>query len=162
MKTHDSKPRLRLSWLAVALLVICANVKSADSPATLKSAFKDHFMIGTALNDRQFTERDPNAAAFVKLQFNAIAPENALKWGSLHPRSGPEGYEFGAADRYVEFGEKNGMYIVGHCLVWHSQTPNWVFTGTNPPPANAAVNFAANTNSFGTNRFGRRFGPGFG
>ena len=27
------------------------------------------------------------------------------------------------ADRYVEFGEQHGMFIVGHNLVWHNQTP---------------------------------------
>jgi endo-1,4-beta-xylanase len=27
----------------------------------------------------------------------------------------------------VAFGEKHKMFIVGHCLVWHSQTPRWVF-----------------------------------
>jgi endo-1,4-beta-xylanase len=27
----------------------------------------------------------------------------------------------------VDFGEKNKMFIVGHTLVWHWQTPNWVF-----------------------------------
>ena len=34
---------------------------------------------------------------------------------------------FRLADQYVEFGQKNGMFIVGHTLVWHSQTPKWVF-----------------------------------
>jgi endo-1,4-beta-xylanase len=36
-------------------------------------------------------------------------------------------YNFEPGDKYVEFGEKNGMFIVGHCLVWHNQTPRWVF-----------------------------------
>jgi endo-1,4-beta-xylanase len=27
----------------------------------------------------------------------------------------------------VEFGENNDMFMVGHTLVWHSQTPGWVF-----------------------------------
>ena len=34
---------------------------------------------------------------------------------------------FPPADRYVEFGQKNKMFIVGHTLVWHNQTPKWVF-----------------------------------
>jgi endo-1,4-beta-xylanase len=49
-------------------------------------------------------------------------------------------------------------------LVWHSQTPNWVFAGTNPPPVitNAPPVAAAGTNALGTNRGGRGPGPGFG
>jgi endo-1,4-beta-xylanase len=27
----------------------------------------------------------------------------------------------------VEFGRQNGLFIVGHTLVWHNQTPPWVF-----------------------------------
>jgi endo-1,4-beta-xylanase len=52
-----------------------------------------------------------------------------MKWEKIHPQPGPDGYDFKAADRYVAFGETNGMYIVGHTLVWHSQTPRWVFQG---------------------------------
>ena len=102
---------------------------AAAGVATLKDTFKDCFMVGVALNQRQFTEEDTNGAALVKAQFNAISPENVMKWERIHPRPGPEGYDFKAADRYVEFGEKNGMFIVGHTLVWHGQTPRWVFQG---------------------------------
>ena len=48
-------------------------------------------------------------------------------------------YDFGPADAFVSFGLSNKMYLVGHTLVWHSQTPNWVFAGTNPPPASATL-----------------------
>ncbi len=67
----------------------------------------------------------PAALAIVKAQFNTISPENVLKWESVHPR--PDGYAFDAPDRYVAFGEKNDMFIIGHTLVWHSQVPRWVF-----------------------------------
>ena len=43
---------------------------------------------------------------------------------------------------YVAFGRKNGMFIVGHNLVWHSQTPAWVFQAiraTGPWNANASL-----------------------
>ena len=39
----------------------------------------------------------------------------------------PDQYDFEPADRYVEFGDSNHMFIVGHKLVWHNQTPRWVF-----------------------------------
>jgi len=113
-------------------MTLCASAgiaRSADISVALKDIFKGDFMIGVALNQRQFTQEDTNGAALVKRQFNAISPENVMKWESIHPRPGPDGYSFEAADRYVEFGEKNGMFIVGHTLIWHSQTPRWVFQG---------------------------------
>src|SRR5690606_20383076 len=39
----------------------------------------------------------------------------------------PGVYNFEPADAYVEFGERNNMFIVGHTLVWHNQTPAWFF-----------------------------------
>jgi endo-1,4-beta-xylanase len=92
---------------------------------SLKDAFQKDFLIGAALNERQFTGADSNAVAIVKTQFNTISPENVLKWESVHPLPGK--FNFAAADRYVEFGVENKMFIVGHNLIWHSQTPNWVF-----------------------------------
>jgi endo-1,4-beta-xylanase len=130
MKTRVSNLNPRARLLLATLLTVCATAKSADAPAiTLKAAFKESFMIGVAMNERQFREQDTKGAALVKAQFNSIAPENVMKWQLIHPRPGPDGYNFEPADRYVEFGEKNGMYLVGHCLVWHSQTPGWVFQG---------------------------------
>ena len=145
------------------------------SRATLKSAYKDHFLVGVAINrsiatgaagrrGKGLVEKD---IALVKEQFNQIAPENDLKWQLIHPREGADGYNFEPADAFVEFGQKNNMYIVGHTLVWHSQTPNWVFAGNNPPPGAAAAPTkepnapAADAGTPG--RRGRRgFGGGFG
>jgi endo-1,4-beta-xylanase len=129
MNYHQSFSNSCNVLTAVAILAIAATAKAADTPIRLKDAFKNDFMIGVALNQRQFTEQDTNGAALVKRHFNAISPENVMKWESIHPRPGPNGYDFAAADRYVEFGEKNHMFIVGHTLIWHGQTPRWVFQG---------------------------------
>src|SRR5262245_18113893 len=112
--------------LAMALLTGCTT-GSSQKPTTLKDAYQKDFLIGVAVNERQFTGQDTNGVALITGHFNSVSPENALKWESIHPRPGPDGYNFGPADRYVEFGEQHGMYIVGHTLVWHSQTPRWVF-----------------------------------
>ena len=109
---------------SILLTLACAGVIHAQ-PATLKEAFRGIFRIGGAVNQNQFEEKDARDAAIIAAQFNTISPENALKWGSIHPRR--DGYNFGPADEYVAFGEKYKMFIVGHNLVWHSQTPGWVF-----------------------------------
>jgi len=99
-----------------------ANAQPAPS---LKDAFQGIFRIGAALNQSQFEGRDARGVAIVAAQFNTISPENVLKWGAVHPRA--DGYNFDPSDRYVAFGEKYKMFIVGHNLVWHNQTPRWVF-----------------------------------
>lgn len=104
---------------------------------TLKEAFSTRFLVGAALNERQFSGRDERAERLVPNQFNSITPENALKWASLHPEPGR--YDFEAADRYVAYGEANDMFIVGHTLVWHSQTPSWVFQGEDGDAADRAT-----------------------
>ena len=113
--------------LMAALAVMAQTVFAADAPATLKDAFKDYFPIGVAINDRQIMGQDTNGVALIVSQYNAISPENVMKWQLIHPQPGTNGYDFAAADAYVAFGEKHHMEIVGHTLAWHSQTPAWVF-----------------------------------
>jgi endo-1,4-beta-xylanase len=98
----------------------------------LKDAFRNDFMIGAALNRRQFFEQDARGAEIVRTHFNSITPENVMKWALIHPERAR--YDFTAADRMVEFGEKHGMVIVGHTLVWHNQTPAWVFQDEEKQP----------------------------
>lgn len=165
-------PIARTILLTLALLAIGSIAEAAETSVTLKDTFKDHFLVGTAVNRNMVTggagfrrsaEQTAKDVALVKEQFNQISPENDLKWQMIHPREAADGYEFGAADAFVNFGLSNKMYVVGHTLVWHGQTPNWVFAGTNPPPTNATTTVAANTNTSATNQFGRgRFGGGFG
>jgi endo-1,4-beta-xylanase len=104
----------------------------SNATATLKDAFAAAFRVGAALNENQFSERDTAGAALAKRHFNTITPENVLKWEHVHPDLNR--YDFAATDKYVEFGERNGMFIVGHTLVWHSQTPRWVFQDANGAP----------------------------
>ncbi len=166
-------PSSPFRWLAVTLLAVSA--AAAESTPTLRETFRAHFPVGAALNRSQATgiggrrapEQLASEVALVKSHFNQISPENDMKWQLIHPREGADGYDFAGADAFVAFGLSNRMEIVGHTLVWHSQTPNWVFAGTNPPPAVtdsppvAAAAAATAGNSTNSARRGR-FGPGFG
>ena len=111
-----------------ALLVLTASVAQGQDGTTtpsLKDAFQGLFRIGVAVNTPQFEERDAIADPIIETQFTQISPENALKWQSVHPAT--DTYTFDEADKYVAFGEKHKMFILGHCLVWHSQVPRSVF-----------------------------------
>ena len=144
MKTSPSSLGSHIGLLIALLLATGASAQTDKLP-TLKDAYKGHFYVGVAINRSIVTGEAPGFGnrsveqvnkdiALTKEQFNQTSPENDLKWESIHPREGADGYNFGPADAYVDFGLKNHMFIVGHTLVWHGQTPNWVFAGTTPPP----------------------------
>jgi len=117
-------------FLAAGFLAGCSTSRSgAAKPPTLQDAYKGDFLIGVAINRRQFSDEDRRGDPIIKAQFNSISPENILKWESVHPQ--PDRYDFVGSDRYVEFGEQNHMVIIGHTLVWHNQTPAWVFHDNN-------------------------------
>ncbi len=115
----------------IGVLTLAAPGGALAQP-TLREAFKGDFLIGAALNEDQFSGRGGCAESLIPAQFNAISPENALKWASIHPAL--DQYNFGPADRYVEFGREHGMFIVGHTLVWHNQTPGRVFQDAGGKP----------------------------
>lgn len=110
--------------------VLCAwglggSVLGQARPA-LKDAFADQFMIGAALNADQIRGQAPAAEmSLITGHFNAITPENILKWQRVHPAPGR--FDFGPGDQLVDFAEKHHLFVVGHTLVWHNQTPDWVF-----------------------------------
>jgi endo-1,4-beta-xylanase len=122
--------------IVLACCIMAGLPTAPPAQTALKDAFKNQFRMGAALNPGHFTETDAVGSLLVKQHFNSITPENDMKWERIHPRSdaGLAGYNFGNADKYVEFGEKNGMFIVGHCLIWHSQVPRWVFQDADGKP----------------------------
>ena len=144
----------RIALRTTALLAAFSAAGSAESVA-LKDAYQGDFLVGVAVNrtiptgtavkadntDRSLDQVKKDTEVVIG-QFNQLAPENDLKWALIHPREGKDGYDFAPADAFVEFGVKNNMYLIGHTLVWHGQTPAWVFAGTHtspapPAPANA-------------------------
>lgn len=120
--------RKLLSQLTMAILILIMGIKgvSADNNIGLKDVFKDKFLIGAALNTWQFTGKDTASIRIIKQHFNTITAENCMKAGPIHPKE--DQFNFTQADQFVEFGLQNNMFIIGHCLVWHSQAPRWMFT----------------------------------
>ncbi|MCL2097378.1 MAG: endo-1,4-beta-xylanase [Bacteroidales bacterium] len=107
------------------LLIGLLACSQQNASSTFKSAFNGKFLMGTALNLDQIWGRDTLGIQLTKKQFNSIVAENCMKSMYLQPEEGQ--FFFDDADRFVKFGEENGMAIIGHTLVWHNQAPAWFF-----------------------------------
>src|SRR5512138_214448 len=112
---------MRRAGMTTAFVLWAAATLAAQQPPALKDVFHNAFRVGAALNLYHIFGADKRGVAIVTTHFDSITPENVLKWEAVHPEPGT--YDFTPADRFVAFGLKHRMFIVGHCLVWHSQTP---------------------------------------
>jgi GH35 family endo-1,4-beta-xylanase len=96
---------------------------------SLKDALQGKFLIGTAMNANQISGVDTPGIRIIKEQFNSIVAENCMKSEEIQPEE--DVFNFDLADKFIAFGQQNGMHINGHTLVWHSQTPKWFFVDEN-------------------------------
>ncbi len=121
--------------IGASLILAAAAVASttARQDVALKDLMPAGTVIGVAINQRQSDGTDTAAVDVIAKQFNQISPENLLKFQPVHPAA--DRYAFDAQDRYVQFGLDHGMQVIGHNLVWHQQTPAWVFQGPDGQPA---------------------------
>lgn len=110
-------------FITAAILAACSSEKKAAAEPSLKEAFGDKFLVGVALNTRQVAGKDSAATKIIKHHFNSIVAEDCMKSMNIHPEENR--YDFAAADSIVVYGERNGMAVIGHCLVWHSQLAPW-------------------------------------
>ena len=98
--------------------------KSTSGSSSLKDLYKTDFLVGTAMNGEQIEEKEPKAAALIPAEFNSITAENIMKCEVIHP--GWDRYNFDLADKFVAYGKRNHMFIIGHNLIWHSQLAPFV------------------------------------
>ena len=90
----------------------------------MKDAYNDYFMIGVAVNQRNVSDQDQ--INLINKEFCSITAENDMKPGMIHPKEGV--WDFEKADKIANFCRQNGIKLRGHCLCWHSQFADWMFT----------------------------------
>jgi endo-1,4-beta-xylanase len=118
--------------IMLTLFIIIMGIFQIINAQTLKEVYKDAFRIGCAVNQAIVSGDDQASLEILLKHSNTITSENVLKAGPINPEPGE--YNFAPADAYVEFAEKHHMFIVGHTLVWHNQTPAWFFTDASGNP----------------------------
>jgi len=117
--------RVMFTAACTLLLTGSALVDALQDRPSLKDVFRDAFVMGTAVNNAIVSGTDAASQALVLRHFGSITAENVMKAGPINPTPGV--WNFGPADAFVDFGEAHRMFIVGHTLVWHNQTPAWFF-----------------------------------
>ena len=89
--------------------------------------------IGAAVNS-DLLKNNPAYAEAVSTYFNAVTPENVMKWTIIHPAW--DQWNWTAADDLVNFAEANNMSVKGTTLVWGQEfgngLPDWMRDITDP------------------------------
>lgn len=103
--------------------------QDADTTAVekgLKDYYKGYFPVGVAVSPQSFQGPSKN---LILREFNSLTPENVMKMGPIHPQ--PDQFNWEPADKIIAFAQEHGMKVRGHNLVWHQQTPDWIFKDEN-------------------------------
>lgn len=116
-----------ICFLPVFVVLIfshCKTQQQSGSPAAkgLKDYYKDYFLMGAAVTPRSLHGAD---SALIVQQFNSLTAENAMKMGPIHP--GENVYNWKDADSIVAFAKKHKLKMRGHTLLWHNQSPGWMY-----------------------------------
>lgn len=122
MKTKPSLLYLLLLTLTTGTYLLSGYTSGIAEDKGLKDYYKSYFPIGVAVKPSDL--KGAEKALIIK-QFASITAENAMKMGPIHPAE--DRYFWNVADTIVKFGSDNHIKVRGHCLVWHTQTPRWLF-----------------------------------
>ncbi len=117
--------RVSIKSLTCMVCLSCFNPVIADTAksVSLKEAAGDRMLIGTAVMSHEFN--NPALAKVIAEQFSCMTPGNETKPDALQRVKGK--FTFDRADKIIEFAQANNMKVIGHTLLWHSQSPRWLF-----------------------------------
>ncbi|MFT6899442.1 MAG: endo-1,4-beta-xylanase [Paraglaciecola sp.] len=131
--------KLTLIVLTIFILSSCNQLQNSDAEdklankPSLKDAYKGLFKLGVAINQDQAINKDQQGAVIAAQHFSVLTPENDMKWESIEPNENQ--FTWQGADALIAFAASHNQSVIGHTLVWHSQTPDWVFEASPGVPA---------------------------
>lgn len=109
----------------ISLLLLIFTSANAVAQCGLKDIMGKYFQMGVAVNVEQAAGRDTAGVRLICENYDNVVAENCMKAEVIQPYEGH--FFWDDADRFVSFAEEHGMTVLGHCLVWHSQAPDWLF-----------------------------------
>ena len=112
---------------AAVALGLTPGTASAHRVKTLGELARQHGRyFGSATDNPEFSD-----AAYLKIlgsEFTSITPGNGMKWYATEPQQGV--FDWTNGDQIVNFARRHHQLVRAHTLVWHSQLPDWLTTGT--------------------------------
>jgi len=120
---------LLLATMIIALPFSQRIVQAQNYEQVLKNVYANYFMFGSILS--QSTMNSTANKNLIIKEFNSITPENELKPDAVMVKTGSTDtdvkVDLSRASSILKFCENNGIWVRGHTLVWHNQTPDWFF-----------------------------------
>lgn len=107
------------------LISVCLWPLVVQAQQSLKDKFTDKFLIGAAIDYGEMYSKDSTLLHLIKREYNALVAGNCMKADHIEPRE--DVFNFKDGDYLADMAEQNGQVLTGHCLVWHSQCPRWMF-----------------------------------
>ncbi|MCL2193322.1 MAG: endo-1,4-beta-xylanase, partial [Treponema sp.] len=105
-----------------------AVVTVAASLPRLWQIWQNYFPLGNIIcAGYRNTVANPAHANLLAQHFNILTAENDMKPTPLRPgASYPGTWNWGPAERLLDFAEANNIRFHGHALAWHAQSPAWL------------------------------------
>ena len=102
-------------------------------PPSLRAIWADYFPMGNIISSVDYSWRPARVADINNWEreqllirhFELLTAEDEMKPDWL--RRTPGAWNAGGANRIMNFAQANNMRVHGHVLVWHSQTPTWMY-----------------------------------
>jgi endo-1,4-beta-xylanase len=134
---HGRFALLATAAVGVVVAASVAVIGTADAASTLgASAAQTGRYFGAAIAAGKLG--DATYTGILNREFNAVTPENEMKWDATEPSQGR--FTFTNGDRILSQGQSMGAKIRGHALLWHQQQPSWAQGLSGSALRNAAIN----------------------
>ena len=122
MNIPCKKTLRHMTLVALAITITaCSSTSDTDNTCLYKSL--PGYKVGAAVNISQVAGKDSLSLRILRQHFNSVVAEDCMKMEEVHPE--PDTWYWNQADNFIKFAHDNNMQTIGHCLIWHSQCPEW-------------------------------------
>ncbi|KAJ2897585.1 hypothetical protein MKZ38_004539 [Zalerion maritima] len=122
---HPSIQYFTMRYTTAASLALAASATANLNELAVQAGLS---YFGSATDNSELDDTAYVAILSDSTEFGQITPGNGQKWQYIEPSQ--DTFDYTSGDEIAELAEGNGQILRCHTLVWHSQLPSWVSSGT--------------------------------